>query len=365
MRSRAATSQGPWRRILLLSLLAHIFIGTVLWPQIQSLFEDAQAPPGMRVALSQQQAPTEQPEPKSEPEKETKKKPEKLESEQKQTANDDKPKSEPEPEEVLHLPRDTHDEVDLDGTDLAAPEEEKPLKAQEDSDGQGGEQTSPELRPELADRQQQEQKQPSGERTRQGGQGSGESGRADAEASRGEDSETDSDQPKAGVPEVASEASDEPGQPESERASMALGGRETAPDSGPRLAEDKQGAGDPGEEEMGAERGGSPVSEIAQRRIRMANEYLARMKRQIMAQWEQPDDARARHRGEIRFSVDSRGYLRASLLNLPSGHEELDESALRAVRAVERYRVPESPSIVRQYYQDLRFTFSGAPINEK
>jgi len=114
---------------------------------------------------------------------------------------------------------------------------------------------------------------------------------------------------------------------------------------------------------MDAIRGESPVSEIEERRIRMANEYLARMKRQIVTAWDQPDTANARHKGEIRFSVDSRGYLRTSRVHLPSGHEPLDESALRAVRAVERYRVPDSPSIVRQYYQSLRFTYSGAPVN--
>jgi TonB family protein len=139
----------------------------------------------------------------------------------------------------------------------------------------------------------------------------------------------------------ASEASPIPGD--------ALGG-----DSGIQALED---------EEMDAIRGESPVSEIEERRIRMANEYLARMKRQIVTAWDQPDTANARHKGEIRFSVDSRGYLRTSRVHLPSGHEPLDESALRAVRAVERYRVPDSPSIVREYYQSLRFTYSGAPVN--
>ncbi len=106
------------------------------------------------------------------------------------------------------------------------------------------------------------------------------------------------------------------------------------------------------------------VSEIEERRIRMANEYLARMKRQIMARWEQPEGADERHRGEIRFSVDTQGYLQASRVHLPSGHSALDESALRAVRSVQRYRVPDSPSIVRRYYQNLRFTYSGEPVSD-
>jgi len=119
------------------------------------------------------------------------------------------------------------------------------------------------------------------------------------------------------------------------------GGFRGVPDPGDALGGDS-GIQALEDEEMDAIRGESPVSEIEERRIRMANEYLARMKRQIVTAWDQPDTANARHKGEIRFSVDSRGYLRTSRVHLPSGHEPLDESALRAVRAVERYRVPDS-----------------------
>lgn len=349
MGNRASMPTGVWLKILLLSALFHLLLLIVFWPTLRELFREPEVLPGMQfdVTVKQRTAP-EQPVPEPEEQKETPED-EPPEQEEKPEQEEPEPEPEPEPEEEMHLPRDTDETVDLDGTDTEAPEQEAPLaesgKSEQPSEDPAGESGDDD------------------DAAPSGGTASENRAKEDAEAadeapesaSRMDRVET----PDAGVPD----------RPDADSASMSLG-EEVSPqdDSGaPSIPEDALG-GNGGiqaleDEEMDAIRGESPVSEIEERRIRMANEYLARMKRQILAAWDQPDNTDARHKGEIRFSVDSRGYLRTSRVHLPSGHEALDESALRAVRAVERYRVPDSPSIVRQYYQSLRFTYSGAPVN--
>ena len=112
---------------------------------------------------------------------------------------------------------------------------------------------------------------------------------------------------------------------------------------------------------MGAAAVSDPRSDAEAKRIEMVNKYLARMAEQVRERWRMPADAGARHRGVVRMRVDQYGYLTHASLHLPSGHPGLDDSVLAAINAVPRYEVPDSPEIVRRYYSNLRFEYSGAP----
>ena len=311
-----------WWLVLGLSLALHLLVVSLMPPLLPRMPDVEPLQRDVRVSL-----PKPEPEPQPEPKEVEPPEPE--------------PESEEEPEEQ-HMPRDTDEETDLDGTSMDAPEAEDAPAAAPENPQAPGDAPSPE-RSEAPSRPE------SREDSREGGD---------------EGSETES---RAPSPDAATEGSAR-SEPESGSASMSLGRDVSEPDEAPESSPGPELGSGRGMEaldegEMDAIRGESMVSEIEERRIRMANEYLARMKRQIMARWEQPEGADERHRGEIRFSVDSRGYLETSRVHLPSGHRALDESALRAVRSVQRYRVPDSPSIVRRYYQNLRFTYSGEPAS--
>ena len=348
MRNRASMPNRVWLKILLFSVLFHLLLLIVFWPALRELFRDPDVPPGMQFDITVERSSVPAPA-EPEPEKEEAIPEEEPAAEEEPTSEEQpEPEPEPEPEEEMHLPRDTDETVDLDGTDTEAPEQEAPLMESGDSDEASD---APAGQAELRDRR------PSGaetpEEVSQEDTGTGEAASAPAEE----------------MERVETEGPEGADAPDADSASMSLGGDAPSPeDSGaPSIPDDAVGSNGGiqalDDEEMDTIRGESPVSEIEERRIRMANEYLARMKRQIVAAWDQPDSAEARHKGEIRFSVDSGGYLRTSRVHLPSGNKALDESALSAVRSVERYRVPDSPSIVRQYYQSLRFTYSGASLN--
>ncbi|KAA8984291.1 TonB family protein [Halospina sp. K52047b] len=327
MGNRTSMPRRLWWLVLGLSLALHLLVVSLLPPILPRMPEVDPLQRDIRVAFPQPE-----PEPEQEPEESEPPEPPEPEPE---------PEKEPEPDEQ-HMPRDTDEVTDLDGTSMDAPEaEEEPAAAPEDPRA-AGDAPSPETsetpsRPESTE---------------------------DSQEGEGEQPEPESGAPS---PDAATQG-EARNEPDPDSASMSLGREteepETAPESGkgPEIGTDT-GMEALDEGEMDAIRGESMVSEIEERRIRMANEYLARMKRQIMARWEQPEGADARHRGEIRFSVDAQGYLETSRVHLPSGHSGLDESALRAVRSVGRYRVPDSPAIVRRYYQNLRFTYSGEPLN--
>ena len=316
-----------WWLVLGLSLALHLLVVSLLPPILPRMPEVAPLQRDIRVAFPQPE-----PEPEQEPEESEPPEPPEPEPE---------PEKEPEPDEQ-HMPRDTDEVTDLDGTSMDAPEaEEEPAAAPEDPQAPG-DAPSPETsetpsRPESTE---------------------------DSQEGAGEQREPESGAPSPDAA-IQGEAWSEP---DPDSASMSLGREEHEPETAPESGKGPEIGADTGMEaldegEMDAIRGESMVSEIEERRIRMANEYLARMKRQIMARWEQPEGAEPRHRGEIRFSVDAQGYLETSRVHLPSGHSGLDASALRAVRSVGRYRVPDSPAIVRRYYQNLRFTYSGEPLN--
>ena len=312
-----------WWLFLGLSLALHLLLVSVMPPLL---------PQGQAVSPQQREVRVSFPKPEPEPAPE-------------KTNPPEPPASEPESGEVpdeQHMPRDRDEVTDLDGTSMDAPETDKaPAAARENPKAQGDAPS-----PERAEA-------PSRPKPREASSDSGD------EAS----------EPESGVPSPdAAVEGRKRTDSEPDSARMSLGRDVPEPEAPSEFSPGPEPGSDSGMEaldegEMDAIRGDSMVSEIEERRIRMANEHLARMKRQIMARWEQPEGADARHRGEIRFSVDTQGYLQTSRVHLPSGHSALDESALRAVRAVQRYRVPGSPSIVRRYYQNLRFTYSGEPVS--
>lgn len=314
-----------WCLVLGFSLVLHLLVVSLMPPMLPRM-------PG--VEPMQRKVRVSFPKPQPEPAPEERKPPE--------PSPEPEPEPEKEPEEP-HMPRDTDEVTDLDGTSMDAPEAEEAPAAAPTNPQAPGEEPSPET-----------SQKPSRPESR--------------EKPPGEGAE-DETEPESGAPSPdAATEGDTRSAPEPASASMSLGEAMPEPDTAPESSPGPGLGSDSGmqaldEGEMDAIRGESMVSEIEERRIRMANEYLARMKRQIMARWEQPEGADERHRGEIRFSVDVRGYLQTSRVHLPSGYSALDESVLRAVRSVQRYRVPDSPSIVRRYYQNLRFTYSGESVS--
>lgn len=317
-----------WWLILGLSLALHLLLVSLVAPILPRVPQVEPLQRDVRVSLPQPESPSEpEPEPDPEPAPEPEPEPE--------------PEPDPEPDEQ-HMPRDTDEVTDLEGTSKDAPEaEETPAAAPSDPQAPG-EEPSPET--------------------------SDEPSRPDEPKKKRREGADERQEPDAGSPSPdATTKGERRREPDPDSASMSLGEQTQEPEAAPEPSPGPEIGGDTGmqaldEGEMDAIRGESMVSEIEERRIRMANEYLARMKRQIMARWEQPEGADERYRGEIRFSVNARGYLQSSHVHLPSGHAALDESALQAVRSVQRFKVPDSPSIVRRYYQNLRFTFSGEPL---
>lgn len=298
--------------ILVLSLAVHLLLITSVWPLLR---EALRQPPQEKVSLDLRfrTPPEEEPEEKPE-EKRTESPEQKAPPEQKEP-----------PKEERHLPRDTGKETDLKGTAFDDPSEESPL---------AGEQAS---------------------------------GDADAGAGSGG---KDVPEPR---PEPESRPAPEP-DPQPEMPDPILRARESdqrdALSEQPQSPEEREttASEDPGmilQEESTEDRqqGEELVSELEKRRIEMANRYLREMQQQILRFWQRPRGADALHKGEIRFSVDSRGRLTGARISRPSGHQLLDISALEAVRSVRDYAVPDRPDIVQRYYQDMIFSYSGAPLS--
>ena len=203
------------------------------------------------------------------------------------------------PPEELHLPRHTAEQIDLDGTDFDAPESDQLARAETDDA----------LLP-----------------------------------------DTPADAGAAEAPEIAVEEQETPSDREGE---LRFAAEPDMPDPGVAGMQPLDEVG------MGAAMVADPRSEVEARRIEMVNRYLARMTEQVREHWIMPPDATDQHRGVIRMRVDERGFLVSANLHLPSGHRDLDQSVLAAIHAVDRYQVPDSPEIVRRYYSNLRFEYSG------
>mgnify|MGYP000061138331 CR=1 FL=1 len=102
----------------------------------------------------------------------------------------------------------------------------------------------------------------------------------------------------------------------------------------------------------------SPLTKAQEEKARWYNEVLRKIGEQISYIWVKPEGVSARTRGVIQLKLDQQGYLLSSWIHLPSGNPDLDDSALRAIRGVIRYQIPNSPSLYR-YYKNLKFEYSG------
>ncbi|MDX1589033.1 MAG: TonB family protein [Oleiphilaceae bacterium] len=300
--------------IVALSLLVHLLLMVAVWPLVQQALKGQPVEArSLDLRFSEPSPPEEvteespQPQPEPEPEPQV---------------------QEPDtPEEVLHLPRDTGEETDLDGTDFEAPSEEDPLSGEEAS----------------------------GEARAGAGSGDTPEPQTEPEPAAEPESEPQADERPPMPDPVLQAPESDPSVPEPRKDSAVTEEETTGQESGMDLLEEPTEADQRGEE---------LVSELEKRRIEMANRYLRQMQQQILRFWQRPSGADERHRGEIRFSVDSRGRLTEVRISRPSGHPLLDISALEAVRSVSDYAVPDRPDIVRRYYQDMIFRYSGAPLNQ-
>ncbi|EAT11598.1 hypothetical protein HF888_03535 [Bermanella marisrubri] len=102
----------------------------------------------------------------------------------------------------------------------------------------------------------------------------------------------------------------------------------------------------------------SPLNSNEEEKARWFNEVLKRITEQVNYVWVKPNNIDPSAWGIIRMDINSEGYLRSAWVHLPSGDAHLDQSALRAIRSVMRYHIPQNPRLSR-YYRHLEFRYSG------
>ncbi len=102
----------------------------------------------------------------------------------------------------------------------------------------------------------------------------------------------------------------------------------------------------------------NPLNEQEEEKARWFNEVLKRISEQVEYIWIKPEGVSKHHWGKIKMDIDPQGYLLSAWVHLPSGSQELDNSALLAIRGVIRYKIPQSPKLSR-YYRHLIFEYSG------
>jgi hypothetical protein len=93
--------------------------------------------------------------------------------------------------------------------------------------------------------------------------------------------------------------------------------------------------------------------------LKLVNQYIKRMNKQVMAFWINPYRGNKRLRGIVRFELNTQGYLVNSYVYRESGDKILDISVLDAIRSVRRFKVPDNAVITERYYQNLGFHFSS------
>lgn len=112
------------------------------------------------------------------------------------------------------------------------------------------------------------------------------------------------------------------------------------------------------DQDLAENRVDSPLSSNEEEKARWYNAVLKRVTEQVNYVWVKPDNIDPSAWGIIRLDIDAQGYLRSAWVHLPSGDPHLDQSALRAIRSVLRYQIPQNPSLSR-YYRHLEFRYSG------
>ena len=113
------------------------------------------------------------------------------------------------------------------------------------------------------------------------------------------------------------------------------------------------------DDEMGEVVVKQPFSELESKELKLANEFLERMNKQVLAVWENPYKGKHLYRGIVKLELDENGYIEDVYLFKASGHPVLDESVVQAIKAVGRFKVPENKIIANRYYRSLRFYYSS------
>ncbi|MFY0642556.1 MAG: TonB C-terminal domain-containing protein [Bermanella sp.] len=102
----------------------------------------------------------------------------------------------------------------------------------------------------------------------------------------------------------------------------------------------------------------SPLNKDEEEKARWYNEVLKRIGEQVDHVWVKPKGLTNNTWGVIRLDIDEYGYLIDAWVHLPSGNALLDRSAMRAVRQVYRYDIPQAQKLSR-YYRHLEFRYKG------
>lgn len=102
----------------------------------------------------------------------------------------------------------------------------------------------------------------------------------------------------------------------------------------------------------------SPLNKDEEEKARWFNEVLKRIGEQVDHVWVKPKGLTNNTWGVIRLNIDEYGYLIDAWVHLPSGNPLLDRSAMRAVRQVYRYDIPQAQKLSR-YYRHLEFRYKG------
>ncbi|WP_197479174.1 TonB C-terminal domain-containing protein, partial [Oleiphilus sp. HI0132] len=102
-------------------------------------------------------------------------------------------------------------------------------------------------------------------------------------------------------------------------------------------------------------------SEQESEELRMVNKFLERMNKQVNEKWNNPYKGRQMHRGVAKLELDEYGNVVDVFIFLQSGLPALDDSVVRAIRAVKRFDVPKN-TIIAERYSHLRFHFSSIEL---
>jgi outer membrane biosynthesis protein TonB len=102
----------------------------------------------------------------------------------------------------------------------------------------------------------------------------------------------------------------------------------------------------------------SPKEQLEEEKARWFNDVLRRITEQIGFVWVKPQGIPENTWGVIRMDINPKGYLIEAWVHLPSGNFRLDQSALRAIRGVQRFEIPHADKLNR-YYRHLEFRYHG------
>jgi hypothetical protein len=102
-----------------------------------------------------------------------------------------------------------------------------------------------------------------------------------------------------------------------------------------------------------------PFSKSKSKELKLVNQYIKRMNKQVMEFWINPYRGNKKLMGIIKIELNTQGYLVNSYVYRESGDKILDISVLDAIKAVRRFEVPANSIITERYYQNLNFHYSS------